>query len=185
MCQHPVQQYLHSVLESQRGCCHHREQLRHQLDVVVDELSRLRTQVAVPDEPELVSTYGMGPAASKVYGVERGDDGELHVLPHPLHAVMYLSGSRRSTDASGSFIQPFRTAFSSKCSASHTNGRACAASSSIACCTVVSKSPCRTRSMKSASAASIAAALGSMPSASLPSSRSLSSAARSTQTSAP
>jgi len=28
--------------------------------------------VAVPEDPELVSSYGMGPAASKIYGIERG-----------------------------------------------------------------------------------------------------------------
>jgi len=46
--------------------------LESTLETVVDELGRLRDQVAVPDEPELVSAYGLGPAASKIYGVERG-----------------------------------------------------------------------------------------------------------------
>jgi opacity protein-like surface antigen len=46
--------------------------LESTLETVVDELARLRDQVAVPDEPELVSSYGLGPAASKIYGVERG-----------------------------------------------------------------------------------------------------------------
>jgi len=46
--------------------------LENTLATVVDELGRLRDQVAVPDEPELVSAYGLGPAASKIYGVERG-----------------------------------------------------------------------------------------------------------------
>ncbi|MDJ0786061.1 MAG: hypothetical protein QNK05_04595 [Myxococcota bacterium] len=46
--------------------------LERKLDVVVDELSRLRAQVAVPEEKELTSLYGFGPAASKVYGLERG-----------------------------------------------------------------------------------------------------------------
>lgn len=48
------------------------EDLERKLDVVVDELARMRTQVAVPDEPELTSLYGLGPAASKIYGIERG-----------------------------------------------------------------------------------------------------------------
>ena len=47
-------------------------QLERTLETVVDELGRLRDQVAVPDEPELVSAYGLGPAASKIYGIERG-----------------------------------------------------------------------------------------------------------------
>ncbi|MAE97427.1 MAG: hypothetical protein CL910_22485 [Deltaproteobacteria bacterium] len=46
--------------------------LERQMGVLVDELSRLRTQVAVPEEPELKSFYGLGPAASKVYGSNRG-----------------------------------------------------------------------------------------------------------------
>jgi opacity protein-like surface antigen len=46
--------------------------LEDTLGTVVEELARLRDQVAVPDEPELVSSYGLGPAASKIYGVERG-----------------------------------------------------------------------------------------------------------------
>jgi hypothetical protein len=47
-------------------------ELRRKLDVVLEEVDRLRTSVAVPEEPELASAYGMGPAASKVYGVSRG-----------------------------------------------------------------------------------------------------------------
>jgi len=46
--------------------------LEQKLDTVVEELARVRTQVAVPDEPDLKSAYGFGPAASKIYGVERG-----------------------------------------------------------------------------------------------------------------
>jgi len=48
------------------------EHLEATLDTVVDELARLRDQVAVPEEPQLKSAYGLGPAASKIYGVERG-----------------------------------------------------------------------------------------------------------------
>ena len=47
-------------------------ELERKVDVLVDELAAVRTQVAVPDEPELKSQYGLGPAASKIYGVERG-----------------------------------------------------------------------------------------------------------------
>ena len=47
-------------------------ELKRQLGVVVDELDRLRTQMAVPEELELDSAYGLGPAASKVYGARRG-----------------------------------------------------------------------------------------------------------------
>ncbi|MDX1648512.1 MAG: hypothetical protein R3263_01540 [Myxococcota bacterium] len=46
--------------------------LERKLDLLASELDRVRTQVAVPEEPELKSAYGLGPAASKIYGVERG-----------------------------------------------------------------------------------------------------------------
>jgi hypothetical protein len=46
--------------------------LVRKVDVLTDEVSTLRTQVAVPEEPELKSLYGFGPAASKVYGTRRG-----------------------------------------------------------------------------------------------------------------
>jgi hypothetical protein len=46
--------------------------LVRRVDVLTDEVSTLRTQVAVPEETELKSAYGLGPAAYKVYGVQRG-----------------------------------------------------------------------------------------------------------------
>jgi opacity protein-like surface antigen len=46
--------------------------LVRRVDTLTDEVSDLRTQVAVPEEPELKSAYGLGPAASKVYGSRRG-----------------------------------------------------------------------------------------------------------------
>src|SRR3990172_1940719 len=48
------------------------EELEREVDVLADELSRVRTQVAVPEEASLKSAYGLGPAASKIYGIERG-----------------------------------------------------------------------------------------------------------------
>jgi hypothetical protein len=47
-------------------------ELERQLQVVVEELARVQSQVAVPEEAELESAYGLGPGASKVYGRERG-----------------------------------------------------------------------------------------------------------------
>ena len=47
-------------------------ELMRKVDALTDEVATLRTQVAVPEEPELKSTYGFGPSASKIYGVERG-----------------------------------------------------------------------------------------------------------------
>jgi len=46
--------------------------LKRQVEVLTQELGRVRDQVAVPEEPSLTSSYGLGPAASKIYGVERG-----------------------------------------------------------------------------------------------------------------
>jgi hypothetical protein len=40
--------------------------------VLADELERTRADVTVPEDPELIPRYGLGPAASKVYGIARG-----------------------------------------------------------------------------------------------------------------
>jgi hypothetical protein len=47
-------------------------ELERTVQVLADELERTRTQMAVPEEPELKSLYGLGPAASKVYSIARG-----------------------------------------------------------------------------------------------------------------
>jgi hypothetical protein len=47
-------------------------ELERKVEVLTDELERTRADVAVPEEPELKSQYGLGPAASKIYGVTRG-----------------------------------------------------------------------------------------------------------------
>lgn len=47
-------------------------ELVRKVDVLTGEVATLRTQVAVPEEQELKSAYGLGPAASKIYGIERG-----------------------------------------------------------------------------------------------------------------
>jgi hypothetical protein len=48
------------------------DDLERKLDLVTEELAKMRDQVGVPEEPELKGAYGLGPAASKVYGQERG-----------------------------------------------------------------------------------------------------------------
>jgi opacity protein-like surface antigen len=48
------------------------EDLERKLDLLTEELARVRDQVAVPEEAELKGAYGLGPAASKVYGLDRG-----------------------------------------------------------------------------------------------------------------
>ena len=49
------------------------EELEARVDVLAEEIARLREQMAIPEtDEELRSAYGMGVAASKVYGVRRG-----------------------------------------------------------------------------------------------------------------
>ena len=42
------------------------------VNVLARELDRLKRAIAVPEDKELTSVYGMGPAASKVYLRDRG-----------------------------------------------------------------------------------------------------------------
>lgn len=42
------------------------------VDILTQELARLRDQLVVPEQDALKSVYGLGPAASKVYGTTRG-----------------------------------------------------------------------------------------------------------------
>ena len=49
------------------------EALQRQIDVLAEELARLRDELAIPEtDAQLGSAYGMGPAASKVYGARQG-----------------------------------------------------------------------------------------------------------------
>lgn len=49
------------------------EALEEKLEVVTEELARIRQEVVVPDEtPPLESYRGLGPAASKIYGLSQG-----------------------------------------------------------------------------------------------------------------
>ncbi len=47
-------------------------ELERVVQVMASELQRTREDIAVPEDAELKSSYGMGPAASKVYGLARG-----------------------------------------------------------------------------------------------------------------
>jgi hypothetical protein len=47
-------------------------ELERTVKVLAEELERTRVDVTVPEEKDLVSRYGLGPAASKIYGVARG-----------------------------------------------------------------------------------------------------------------
>lgn len=48
------------------------DELERTVKVLAEELERTRADVTVPEEEALVSRYGLGPAASKVYGLARG-----------------------------------------------------------------------------------------------------------------
>ncbi len=46
--------------------------LERKTNILSQEVEKLRTNLAIPEEKQLKSTYGMGPAASKVYQVGKG-----------------------------------------------------------------------------------------------------------------
>ena len=48
------------------------EEATRRTGLLAEEFERLRTQLTVPEEVDLKSLYGLGPAASKIYQVERG-----------------------------------------------------------------------------------------------------------------
>jgi hypothetical protein len=46
--------------------------LERKTDILSQEVEKLRTNLAIPEEAQYKSAYGLGPAASKVYGVAKG-----------------------------------------------------------------------------------------------------------------
>jgi hypothetical protein len=46
--------------------------LSRKTDVLSQEVEKLRTNLAIPEEPKYKSMYGLGPAASKIYGIGKG-----------------------------------------------------------------------------------------------------------------
>jgi hypothetical protein len=48
------------------------EELERKVDVLTDELSKLREERGVPADDELESRGGLGPAASRIYGITKG-----------------------------------------------------------------------------------------------------------------
>ncbi len=47
-------------------------ELERKVELLTEELARTRQDMGVPEEKELESVWGLGPAASKVYGIGRG-----------------------------------------------------------------------------------------------------------------
>lgn len=72
------------------------EEVERRQGILTEELRRLREALVLPEKRELKSVYGLGPAASKVYGVERGLSiggyGEAH-----LKKVLSDKGSAKDT----------------------------------------------------------------------------------------
>jgi len=48
------------------------KKLERKTDILSQEVEKLRTNLAIPEEKQLKSAYGLGPAASKVYQVGKG-----------------------------------------------------------------------------------------------------------------
>jgi opacity protein-like surface antigen len=48
------------------------DELERKLDIVTEELRKLKEEAAIPESKALESKYGLGPAASKVYSRDRG-----------------------------------------------------------------------------------------------------------------
>jgi len=48
------------------------KEVNRKTDILSEEVEKLRTQLVIPEEPALKSEYGLGPAASKVYKVDKG-----------------------------------------------------------------------------------------------------------------
>lgn len=48
------------------------QDLERKTGVLAEEVEKLKTQMVIPEEPQYKSKYGLGPAASKVYQVDKG-----------------------------------------------------------------------------------------------------------------
>jgi len=48
------------------------EELKHKTDVLSEVVEGMRTALVIPEEKEYKSSYGLGPAASKVYQIDQG-----------------------------------------------------------------------------------------------------------------
>lgn len=69
--------------------------LEEKVEVLTEEVSRLREQMNIPEtDKELESAYGMGPAASKVYGISQG-------ISFGGYGEFYIASPYEDTDATG------------------------------------------------------------------------------------
>ena len=71
-------------------------ELERKVEILSEELERTRTEMALPEEPVLESVHGLGPAASKVYGLARGLSlGGYAEARYPVDLARERSGSVR------------------------------------------------------------------------------------------
>ena len=64
-----MQQELTSLKEDKQK---EQEESERRTGLLAEDFEKLRTQLTIPEELELKSLYGLGPAASKIYQIERG-----------------------------------------------------------------------------------------------------------------
>lgn len=60
------------IADSQQKTDEEVAELQHKTNVLTEAVESMRTALVLPEEKELKSTYGLGPAASKVYQVDQG-----------------------------------------------------------------------------------------------------------------
>ena len=82
-------------------------ELERKVELLTDELARTRQDMGVPEEQELESAWGLGPGASKIYGIGRGlsiggyAEGQLHNVVStsaaPVTATRPTCSARSST----------------------------------------------------------------------------------------
>ncbi len=73
-------------------------ELEHKVEVLASELEKSRTDAAVPETEELKSSFGLGPAASKVYQVTRGLSLGAYAEASYRKLVGDAQGAKDSTD---------------------------------------------------------------------------------------
>ena len=74
------------------------EELERRQEILAEEVRRLREALVLPETKELKSHYGLGPAASKVYAVERGLSIGGYGETNYRHAVADKASTRNEFD---------------------------------------------------------------------------------------
>lgn len=72
-------------------------ELERKTEVLTEEVEKMRTEMVIPEEPEYKSEYGLGPAASKVYKVDKG----LSIGAYGEANYQAIVGDKECTDGKG------------------------------------------------------------------------------------